>query len=79
MVKKSDVVSVKVPREVKKEMEKLSGKINWAEEIRGFITNRIRLVQAEENLKRLEESISKLPELPEGTVSSLVREDRDNH
>ncbi|PSO01631.1 hypothetical protein B9Q04_20605 [Candidatus Marsarchaeota G2 archaeon BE_D] len=79
MGKKSDVVSVKVPRAVKKEMERLSEKINWAEEIRSFITNRIRLLHAEQNVKNLEETISKLPELPEGAVSSLVRADRDSH
>ncbi len=79
MGKKSDVVSVKVPPEVKEEMERLSGKIDWAEEIRSFITNRIRLAQAKENVERLEETVSKLPELPKGTVSSLMRADRGTH
>jgi hypothetical protein len=36
------VFSVKIKRELREKMEKYSGRVNWAEEVRGFIESRIR-------------------------------------
>lgn len=41
------LVSVKVPDEIKKNMEKRKGRINWSEEIRSFIIRKL-----EENERR---------------------------
>ncbi|MHA1579458.1 MAG: type II toxin-antitoxin system VapB family antitoxin, partial [Candidatus Freyarchaeota archaeon] len=65
--------------EIKNEMDKLRGEINWSEEIREFIKSKI-----EEHKKRkvLQEAIAyiqSLPEAPKGTAQMLVREDRDGH
>ncbi|MEX2751385.1 MAG: hypothetical protein Q6366_005815 [Candidatus Freyarchaeota archaeon] len=73
------VFSIRIPPEVKSEMDKLKDKINWSEEIREFIKSKI-----EEHKKRkiLEEAVAyiqSLPEAPKGTSQKLVREDRDSH
>ncbi|MEM3562518.1 MAG: hypothetical protein QXR19_04775 [Candidatus Jordarchaeaceae archaeon] len=73
------VFSIRIPPEVKSEMDKLKDKINWSEEIREFIKSKI-----EEHKKRkiLDEAVAyiqSLPEAPKGTSQKLVREDRDSH
>lgn len=75
----SSVVSVKVKREIKEEMLKYSGRINWAEEIRRFIEERLRQIKAEENIRRVVEELSEIPfESPKGSSAGYVREDRDS-
>ncbi|MGQ9723412.1 MAG: type II toxin-antitoxin system VapB family antitoxin [Candidatus Jordarchaeum sp.] len=73
------VFSIRIPPEIKNEMDKLKSKINWSREIREFIESKI-----EEHKKRkvLQEAIAyiqSLPEAPKGTAQKLVREDRDSH
>ncbi|WP_054852991.1 hypothetical protein [Vulcanisaeta distributa] len=75
----SVVITVRVPKELKEIMDKYSGIINWSEEIRNFIIRRITEIRQEEALNRLNSIIEKLPELPTGSIMSLVREDRDSH
>ncbi|RLI25522.1 CopG family transcriptional regulator [Candidatus Bathyarchaeota archaeon] len=75
----SSVISVKVRREIKEEMLKYSGKVNWAEEIRRFIEERLRQVKAEENIRKVVEELSKIPfEAPKGSSVDSVRGDRDS-
>ncbi len=73
------VVSVRVPPEIKREMERLRGKINWSEEIREFIRLKIEEVRRRELLEDLVNVLEDLPEAPVGTAERLVREDRDGH
>lgn len=75
----SSVFSVKVRREVKKEMLKYSGKVNWAEEVRRFIEERLRQLKAEENIRTVVEELSNIPfNAPEGSSVESVRGDRDS-
>ena len=37
-----NVISIRVPPEIKREMEKLKGEVNWSEEIREFIKKKIK-------------------------------------
>jgi hypothetical protein len=73
------VVSVRVPRELKEKMRKYRDKINWSEEIRRFIENKILEAERENTLSKLEELIKQLPTVPRGTAARYVREDRDGN
>ena len=73
------VVSVKVPDEVKKDMEKRKERINWSEEIRQFISSKIEEDRRRENIEKAEKLLQKTRKLPKGTAAKLVREDRDSH
>jgi hypothetical protein len=73
------VVSVKVPDEIKKNMKKRKGRINWSEEIRSFITKKLEEERRRENLERAEKLLEATRSLPRGTAGKLVREDRDSH
>ena len=78
--KDNTVIMVIIPRELKEAMDKYSSIINWTEEIKNFVINKItELRRREEALNKLNSIIEKLPELPPGSVTSLVREDRDSH
>jgi hypothetical protein len=74
------VVSVKVKKEIKEKMLKYKEKVNWAEEIRKFIEMKIREIEAEENIKRVCEILSKIESrAPKGSSVEMIREGRDSH
>jgi len=74
------VVSVKVKREIKEKMLKYKEKLNWAEEIRKFIEMKIREIEAEENIKRVREVLSKIEfHAPKGSSVEMIRQDRVSH
>jgi len=73
------VVSVKVPKEIKEKMKKTEGKVNWPEEIRRSILEKIEELERRENVENVARSLAGLPFQPKGTVTALVREDRDAH
>jgi hypothetical protein len=74
----SSVVSVKISSKVKKEMERLKDKIEWPEEIRQFIENRVEKARREQSARKVQQLLKDMPGVPKGTASKLVREDRDN-
>ena len=74
-----EVVTFKVPSEIKEKMRKFKGKINWSVEIREYIARRIRELEAEEALREAEEMIGKTKGVPEGFSARSVREDRDSY
>ncbi|MCA6213562.1 hypothetical protein GBV73_09560 [Thermococcus sp. 101 C5] len=74
-----NVVSIRVPPEIKREMDKLKGEINWSEEIRRFIKKKIEEHKKRKALQEVIDYIQALPEAPKGTAQKLVREDRDSH
>ncbi len=73
------VVSIRVPRSLKERMERFKDRVNWAEEIRRFIEERVRELEREEALKSVEKLLEDLPVQPYGSVTGIVREDRDSH
>jgi len=73
------VVSVRVPKELKKKMDLLKPNINWSEEIRKFIEEKIREWERLKVIEEVEDLIKTLPEVPRGTITSYVREDRDSN
>jgi hypothetical protein len=73
------VVSIKVPPEVKKDMEKRKEKINWSEEIRSFISQKLEAEKRRENLERTKVLLKTTRKLSKDEVAKIVREDRDGH
>ncbi len=75
----SAVVSFRVPKKLKEDMEKLSKYVDWSAELRAYVEKRVRELKKELLLRKLDELISRLPELEEGEAVRYVREDRDSH
>lgn len=74
-----NIISFRVSPEMKHEMDKLKGEINWNDEIREFIKKRIKEYKKRKALQEVITYIQALPEAPKGTAQKLVREDRDIH
>ena len=72
------VISIRVPEELKREMDRLRDKVNWSEEIREFIKRRIEEYRKKEIINELVEYIKTLPEAPKEVAQELVRESRDS-
>jgi hypothetical protein len=52
--------------------------VDWKREIVGFLWERVKYYEKLRALREIEKILSKHPELPRGTASKLVREDRDS-
>jgi predicted DNA-binding protein len=72
-------VSIRVPKELKEEMDKLKDMVDWASEIRSFIEERVRKYKRIRALNELEKTLEELPETPKGLATELVREDRERY
>jgi hypothetical protein len=75
----SDVLSVRIPRDVKRKMELFKDVVDWNEEIRRFLESRVDELYRVRVVGEVRKVIEKLPEVPEGTATSYVREDRDSY
>jgi len=73
------VVSVKVSKEIKEKMEKTRDRVDWPEEIRRAILRKLEELEREQTIGEVDKMLAELPVQPKGTVSRLVREDRDAH
>ncbi|MBO3753698.1 MAG: CopG family transcriptional regulator [Candidatus Brockarchaeota archaeon] len=75
----SEIIAVKVSRELKKKMKTLKKEVNWPEEIRRFIEAKVREVEAKKTIERITREIENTEGVPKGFVVKLVREDRESH
>ena len=75
----SVVVSVKVPRKVKEQMDKMKSTVNWPEEIRRYILEKLEREKRIENISKVEEMLKGTRRFPRGSAAKLIREDRDSH
>jgi len=73
----SDVVSFRIPPELKKKMKEID--INWSEEIRKFIETKIREYRKKKALEEINAMLSNLSGAEKGTAEKYVREDRDSN
>lgn len=73
------VISVKVPEDVKEKMKKMKDRVDWPEEIRNFVARRVEELEKTRRLQEVEGLLADLPVQPRGSISRLVREDRDSH
>jgi len=74
----SVTVSFRVPKDLKRKMDELRGVLNWSEELRRFVENRIREYEQISAIEKFEEVVKSVPASPKGTAVSYVREDRDS-
>ena len=74
----SAVLSIRVPKRLKEEMEKLKGVVDWREEIVSFLEERVRYYKRVIVLERVRRILERHPELPEGSAEAAVRGDRDS-
>ncbi len=74
-----EVVTFRVPREVKEKMRRYRDKVNWSRLLRDFLIEKIRSLDAEEKLKKVSKIISETKGVPRGFSKISVREDRDSN
>ncbi|MBO3798275.1 MAG: CopG family transcriptional regulator [Thermoproteota archaeon] len=75
----SEIVAIKVSRELKKKIKALKKEVNWPEEIRRFIQGKVREVEARKTIEKITREIENTEAVPKGFVLMLVREDRESH
>lgn len=61
-------------------MLRYRGRVNWVEEFRRVFEERIRELEAEENLVKIVRELEEMPhQVPKGYARAVVREDRDRN
>ena len=75
----TSVVSVKVPAQLLEEVRHSKRDIDWPEELRSFIRDRLRRWETERLLEEIHAEHSRRAPRPRGFASGLIREDRDRH
>lgn len=73
------MVSVKVPRWLKEKMKQYEDVVNWPEEIRRSIINKLEELERERAVEEAIELLENVRPAPRGTAATLVKEDRDSH
>ncbi|WP_228546807.1 CopG family transcriptional regulator [Hyperthermus butylicus] len=73
------MLSIRIPRKLKEEMDKLKDAVDWPSEIRAFIEERVRMYRRIRALSEIDRILEELPETPRGLAARLVREDRERH
>jgi len=74
----SDVVTFKVSRELKERMKRFKDRVNWSAELRSFVENRLKELEAEQRLELAAEELKRGGwSVPKGFSSRSVREDRE--
>ncbi|MEL9990503.1 MAG: CopG family transcriptional regulator [Thermoproteus sp.] len=74
----SVVISIRVPKRLKEEMDKLRDKVNWSEEIRRYIERVIKEYERMRAVEEVERELAAITPVPKGTAAAYVREDRDS-
>jgi hypothetical protein len=72
-------LALEFPRRLKEEVDRLGRNINWSEEIRRFLKERVKQLQRQRILEEARRIIERVPEAPRGTAARYVREDRDSN
>jgi hypothetical protein len=71
------VITVRIPDELKAKMRMVN--INWSEEVRKFIIQRIEEEERKRNLQKALEILKKRKRVEKGFSARSVREDRDSN
>jgi len=75
----SEVLSIRIPRELKRRIKELGDLVNWKEEIIKYLEERVVYYEKLKFLRKVHEIIENHPTLPRGSVVRALREDRDSH
>lgn len=74
----STVLSIRVPRRLKEEMDRLRSLVDWREEIVRFLEERVKYYKRRLVLEEIRRELERHPLLPRGAAVRSVREDRDS-
>lgn len=74
----SEVLSIRVPRSLKREIEELKDVVNRKEEIVDFLKRRVKYYRRVMPVKKIHGILMRHPTLTEGSAVQIVREDRDS-
>lgn len=69
------VVGVRVPEELKKELDQLN--IEYAEDVRRLLEEKVKRKKVEKAMKKLEETRSRIGKLEGDYATQIIREMRD--
>lgn len=72
-------MSIRIPKKLKEEMDKLKDVVDWSSEIRAFIEEKVRTYKRIKVLEEVDRILEQLPETPRGLADRLVREDREHN
>jgi hypothetical protein len=75
----STVLSIRIPKKLREEMEKLKDVTDWRNEIIAFIEEKVKAYKRLRALQEMDKILEGLPETPRGLAAKLVREDRDSN
>lgn len=75
----TSVVSVKVSPSLFDEVRRSKSEIDWPEELRAFMRERLRRLEAERILAKAHARHERSPARPRGFAAGLIRGDRDRH
>ncbi|RLF17677.1 MAG: CopG family transcriptional regulator [Thermoprotei archaeon] len=75
----SEVLSIRIPRELKRRIDKLKGFVDWKNEIIRFLEDRVRYYERVKIIKEVHKLLEAHPTFPRGSVVKAVREDRVSH
>ena len=73
----SVTITFRVPPEVREKMKRF--KVNWSKILREFLMEKLRELDAKENIKKVREIIESSEHVPKGFSINSLREDRDSH
>ncbi len=74
----SVIIGIHIPRRLREKMDSL-GNINWSEEVRRFLEERVEELHRRKVLEEVHRVVEQLPEVPREIVTRYVRKDRDSH
>jgi hypothetical protein len=75
----STVLSIRISKDVKRRMDKLRDVVDWNDEIKRFLEARVDELYRRKIIEEVRGVVELLPEMPRGSVTKYVREDRDSH
>ncbi len=74
----SEVVSFKVKKEIKEKMELYKNEVNWSEELRRFVEQKIAEIEAKKGVEKILQELNNANwSFQKGMSTKLIREDRD--
>ena len=75
----STVLSIRISKDVKRRMDELRDVVDWNDEIKRFLEARVDELHRRKIIEEVRRVVELLPEMPRGSVTKYVREDRDSH
>jgi hypothetical protein len=75
----STVLSIRISKDVKRRMDELRDVVDWNDEIKRFLEARVDELYRRKIIEEVRRLVELLPEMPRGSVTKYVREDRDSH